>query len=565
MIRSKQLQHKHLVLVVDDYEINRDALGVILEDDYEILYAENGREALALMRQYADTLSIVLLDLMMPVMTGFEVLQTVQEDPQLSEIPVIVLTSEKNAELQALQLGAADFITKPFELTEIILARIERIIELSEGRQLISAAERDKLTGLYSRNFFFEYANRLFQYHPELRMDAVVFNVEQFHSVNALHGREFGNRVLQCIGDELQAFLAEQPGIAGRSEADRFGLYCTGQADYVALLRRLQARIDSLSPTASIQLRMGVKPWEAETEPVVLFDCAQTACNMARGNYKNPIRVYDEALHRQEMRNRRLVNDLRHAVEEGQLEVYYQPKYDIQCVPPRLSSAEALIRWEHPELGKISPGVFIPLFESNGMIGIIDHFVWREAARQIARWRERYGITLPVSVNLSRAEAFDPTVSAQLTQLVAENGLQPRDLRLEITESAFADNARQMLPMISELRALGFAIEMDDFGTGYSSLNMLSDLPFDVLKMDMSFIRNLESNEIDRRLVRLILDLAKNLDVKVVVEGIETEGQLAILREGGCRIGQGYFFSPPLPPEKFAALLEKSLAEERRI
>ncbi len=141
------------------------------------------------MREHREELSIVLLDLIMPVMNGFEVLETVQNDELLSRIPIIVLTAEKSAELQALQMGASDFITKPFDMPEIILARVARIIELCEGRQLISAAEHDHLTGLYSRDFFFEYANRLYQYHPELRMDAVVMNIEQFHSLNALNAR----------------------------------------------------------------------------------------------------------------------------------------------------------------------------------------------------------------------------------------------------------------------------------------------------------------------------------------------------------------------------------------
>ena len=167
MIRSNQIQRPQLVLVVDDQEINRDVLGSILEDDYEVVYAENGRDALDVMRERADELSIVLLDLMMPVMNGFEVLKVWQGDERLRRVPVIVLTAEKSAELQALQMGASDFITKPFEATEIILARVNRIIELSEGRQLISAAEHDRLTGLYTRNFFFEYANRIFQYHPD--------------------------------------------------------------------------------------------------------------------------------------------------------------------------------------------------------------------------------------------------------------------------------------------------------------------------------------------------------------------------------------------------------------
>ena len=563
MIKAKQMQRPQLILVVDDQEINRDALGIILEESYEILYAENGEQALSLMREHADELSLVLLDLMMPVMSGFEVLEAARGDEQLTHIPIIVLTAEKSAELQALQMGAADFITKPFDMPEVIQARVGRIIELSEGRKLISAAEHDKLTMLYSRNFFFEYANRLYHYHPELKLDAIVMNIEQFHSINALNGREFGDDVLRIIGNEIRAFLAETTGIASRFEADRFAIYCEHQDDYHALLDRFQTKVNSISPKVNIHLRMGVKPWRADVEPILLFDRARAACNMVRGDYQNPLMVYDEDMRMRELLNQRLLNDLRPAVEARQLTVFYQPKYDIQCDPPRLASAEALIRWKHPELGMISPGEFVPLFEGNGLIGIVDSYVWREAAAQIAHWREKYGITLPVSVNLSRSDVFDPTLIDRLVELVRVNGLDFQNLKLEVTESAYTDNARQVLDVIARLREIGFEIEMDDFGSGYSSLNMLSDMPLDVLKMDMKFIRNIENSETDRRLVTLILDIARYLKVNVVAEGVETEGQLDILRAGGCHLVQGYYFSRPLPPQDFEKLIERELSIER--
>ena len=563
MIQSKQIQRPQMVLVVDDQEINRDSLGASLEEYYEVIYAENGKEGLELMREHSGELSIVLLDLIMPVMNGFEVLETVQNDEFLSRIPIIVLTAEKSAELQALQLGASDFITKPFDMPEIILARVARIIELCEGRQLISAAEHDRLTGLYSRNFFFEYANRLYRYHPELQMDAVVLNIEQFHSINAMNGREFGDEVLRVFGAEISAFLGGTEGIASRFEADRFDIYCVNQPDYRALLDRLQNRVNLISSKVNIHLRMGVKPWREGVDPVLLFDRARTACNMVRGDYQNPLMIYDEEMRLREMRNQRLLNDLHLAVQERQFQVVYQPKYDIQCDPPRLASAEALIRWDHPELGFISPGDFVPLFEGNGLIGVVDSFVWREAAAQVARWKEKYNFILPVSVNLSRSDVFDPTLIERLADLIESNGLDYRNIKLEVTESAYTDDAKHVLDVIGRLRELGFEIEMDDFGSGYSSLNMLSDMPIDVLKMDMKFIRNIETSETDRRLVTLILDIAKYLKVSVVAEGVETEGQLKLLRDASCDIVQGFYFSRPLPPDKFEALIRREIEIER--
>ncbi len=563
MIESKRIQRTHHVLVVDDFEINRDALGCILEDDYKVSYAENGKEAIDLMKEHEANLSIVLLDLMMPVMTGFEVLEYVQTDDVLKHIPIIVLTADKSAELRALQMGAADFITKPFDVPEIILARVSRIIELSDGRQLISSAEHDRLTKLYSRSFFPEYTSRLFRYHPELHMDAVVVDIEQFHSINDLNGREFGDEVLRLIGQEIWAFLAESEGIACRYEADRFDVYCLHQDDYQALLDRFQERANSISPNVTIHMRMGVMPWQEGVDPIVLFDRARAACNMARGNYQNPLLVYNEDMRMRELLNQRLINDLRTATEERQFKVYYQPKYDIQTNPPRLVSAEALVRWEHPELGMINPGDFVPLFEENGLISIVDDFVWQEAAKQVAKWKDMFGFTLPASVNLSRADMLDPALVDRLVRLMEENGLQRHDLKLEVTESACADNDRHVISVIKRLQELGFEIEMDDFGSGYSSLNMLSEMPIDVLKMDMKFVRHIEENETDLRLVKLILDIARYLKLAVVAEGVETQGQLTLLRELKCDVVQGYYFSRPLPVDEFEALVNSNIKDER--
>ena len=563
MINSKQIQRPQMILVVDDQEINRDLLCDILEENYELIYAENGKEALEQMRANIDELSIVLLDLRMPVMNGMEVLEIVRNDEQLRRIPIIVLTADKNAELQALQMGASDFITKPFDMREVIQARVSRIIELSEGRQLISAAEHDELTMLYNRNFFLEYANRLFHYHPEMHLDAIVINIEQFHSINALNGREFGNNVLRILGNEIRSFLAETDGIASRIDGDRFDLYCVTNGDYQAILDRFQKKVSRYSNSANIRLRMGVRPWKEKVDPQILFDQARAACNMVRGNYQNSLMIYDEDLRMKEMLKQRLLNDLQTAVDERQFRVLYQPKYDVQADPPRLTSAEALIRWQHPDLGMISPGDFIPLFEGNGLICMVDNYVWKEAARQISRWKEKYGFSMPVSVNLSRADVFTAGLVEKLTELVKANGLNFGDLKLEVTESAYTDNAHRVLEVVSHLRQMGFEIEMDDFGSGYSSLNMLSDMPIDVLKMDMKFVRNIENSETDFRLVELILDIAKYLNLTVVAEGVETKGQLELLQNAGCNIVQGYYFSRPLPPEEFEKLIQREIAIER--
>ncbi len=426
-----------------------------------------------------------------------------------------------------------------------------------ERQQLISATESDELTGLFSRGFFYEYARRLIKNNPDLKTDAIVLNIEQFHLVNELNGRAYGDSVLKSLGEEIQAFLDETTGIASRIEADRFDIICKQVENYQGLLDRFQGRLNEVSRTASIRLRMGVMPWQEGMEPDQAFDRAWSACNMVRGSNRH-LMVYNEEIRARANYSQRLLNDLRRAVEQREFKVFYQPKYDIQSEPPRLASAEALVRWQHPELGLVPPNDFIPLFEGNGQISVVDNYVWAETAKQIAAWKEKFGVVLPVSVNLSRVDMFDPKLEEILDGLVDGNGLTCKDLKLEVTESACTDNAEELLKVMNHLRAKGYEIEMDDFGSGYSSLNMLSSMPVDVLKMDRGFIKNIEHSAQDFRLVELILDIAKNLKMPVIAEGVETENQLTMLKNAGCDFVQGYYFSRPVPPEEFEKFIAKN-------
>ena len=434
----------------------------------------------------------------------------------------------------------------------VIFALLMRSMHAEKrARALISATETDDLTGLYNRKYFFQYADRLYREHPDQKMDAFVLNIEQFHSVNALSGRGFGDQVLCELGSGIQEVARELGGIGGRFEADRFDLYCRHSDQYEAIFERLQARLDAIASNASLRLRMGVMPWQAGLEPVQLFDRARTACSMARGHYKNHLIVFDDGVSKREMYEQRLLNDLRGALEKYEFDVYYQPKFDIQSDPPRLVSAEALIRWNHPKLGMIPPGDFITLFERNGTIGEVDKYVWAQAARQVARWREEYGVTVPVSINLSRVDVFDPTLEDTLDEILKYNDLDHDELKLEVTESAYTENAEQVIQVVQRLHAKGYRIEMDDFGIGYSSLNMLSSMPIDVLKMDRAFIMNIEHEQKDIQMVALIIGIARNLKIPVIAEGVETEAQLRLLRDLGCDLVQGFYFSRPLHSKDF--------------
>ncbi|MBQ9155822.1 MAG: EAL domain-containing protein, partial [Eubacterium sp.] len=215
------------------------------------------------------------------------------------------------------------------------------------------------------------------------------------------------------------------------------------------------------------------------------------------------------------------------------------------------ASAEALVRWIHPKLGMISPGVFIPLFEENGLIQKLDHYVWRETAAQIRTWKDQLHYSVPVSVNVSRIDMYDPNLADTLQKILADYELTGEDLLLEVTESAYTQDSRQIIETVENLRGLGFRIEMDDFGTGYSSLNMISELPIDSLKLDMKFIRSAFAEGGNTHMLEVIIGLADYLSVPVIAEGVETEEQLHALKDLGCDLVQGYFFSKPVPAGEF--------------
>lgn len=557
-IRRKKVAEdiKHLVLVVDDEQINRELLGYILSSDFDVIYACDGMEAMQKIHEHQSMLSLVLLDLKMPVMDGFAVLARMREEQLLSRIPVIVLTSEKQAEVKSLRAGAVDFITKPYDLPEVILARVQRNIDLAEDSKIIQATEYDGLTGLYMREYFHQYAAQLDQYHAELPMDALTLNINHFHLINELNGKEYGDKVLRQIGDDLRAVLQNVRGLASRTTADNFYIYCEHRDSYEELMNQLQAGISDLLHSDRISLRLGVYPNVDKTVDVERrFDRAQLACNTIRGNYTQSIAYYDQALYEKEIFSEHLIEDIDEAIEKKHLKVYYQPKYGIQGSRPVLQSAEALIRWIHPTIGMISPGMFIPLFEENGLIRKLDRFVWREAAAQIAAWKEKFGRIIPVSVNVSRIDIYDPSLPEEFSALMKDHLLAPADYLLEITESAYSEESDQLISSVEKLRSLGFKVEMDDFGSGYSSLNTLSILPIDVLKLDMGFVKEVDTDPRKHRLVEIIMEIAKYLAVPMIAEGVETAPQLESLRALGCDIVQGYYFSRPLPPEEFEKLI----------
>ena len=559
------LNLKRHILIVEDEHINQMILGTMLGDVYDILYASNGNEALEKVKIHKDDLAIVLLDLQMPKMTGMEVLKVMKEEEELKSIPVIVMTADQSAEVDCLKIGAIDFIPKPYPSPEITLARVNRCIELSEKRNIIQSTERDSLTNLLNLDYFLRYVRMYDQHYHEKEMDAIVLDVNHFHLLNERYGKQYGDSVLARIGKRIRQISREVGGVCCRRGADTFLIYCPHREDYENILDKAsEGLVDEDVSQNRVRLRMGVysqvdKSLQIERR----FDYAKTAANKVKSGYRKAVGIYDIKMHEAELYRERLLEDFKPSLESNRFKVYFQPKYDIRPDKPVLASAEALVRWDHPELGMISPGVFIPLLEDNGLILDLDQFVWREAAARIRDWKDRFGFSVPVSVNVSRIDMLTPNLKSIFKEILDENNLTPNDLMLEITESAYTGDSDQVISTAKELRGMGmgFRIEMDDFGTGYSSLGMLSHLPIDALKLDMSFIRSAFGENRDVRMIELIIDIADYLHVPVVAEGVETQEQYLVLKAMGCEYVQGYYFSKPVPPEDF----DRFLAERAEI
>ncbi len=559
IVDEREKSIRRTVLIVDDEEINREILGFMVGGEYDVIYAENGRVALEIINEKRNVLSLILLDLLMPEIDGYEVLKTLKRDPALKRIPVIVLTSEKNAEVESLKLGAVDFIPKPYDIPDVILARISRSIELAEDRYILNSTETDPLTGLYIKEFFFIHADRYKRFVSDGKTDAIVVNVNKLHLINELKGRACGDAVLVGIASKIKDLAKEAGGLACRFAGDCFYIYADSQSDetYSEWTDELAAAANAITHDLRLTVRIGIYRSDDENEIIEqIFDRATIACNSIR-QHGVKFAVYDGKMREKEVYGERLLADFPNALSEKQFKVYYQPKYAVKGEKPKICSAEALVRWIHPELGFISPAAFIPLLENNGLISELDKYVWKTAAEFVGRTKRERGVAVPVSVNVSRVDLYISDLPELLAKTAEESGIESKELYLEITESAYSENSDRIIEVVGQLREKGFIIEMDDFGSGYSSLNTLADLPIDVLKLDMRFIRNICEREKDHMLVKLMIDAAKVMEIPTVAEGVETEEQLELLKADGCDIVQGYYFSKPLPEEAYVELLKR--------
>ncbi|MEA4971600.1 MAG: EAL domain-containing protein [Candidatus Metalachnospira sp.] len=547
------------ILIVDDQPINRQILCKLLCAEYDTISASNGKEALDILHKEKLGISAILLDIVMPILDGYSVLAELKKDEVLCNIPVIVATQKygDKSEEKALSLGASDFVTKPYK-PEIIRHRLRNLINMHEARETVDIVEKDILTGLLNKEAFYHKASEIILQNPKTDYDIIALDVERFKLINDTYGIHEGDKLLKYIAGKINKISETEDCLCARTNADKFIVLMKRTTNCTQ--KTISDAINNISDyplSMKIHIKFGIYEIDDRSIPVTsMCDRAILAANEAKGQYGKSYTYYDDSIRKRLVIEQRITDEMNTALVENQFKVFLQPKYDL--VTENISGAEALVRWIHPEWGFMSPAQFIPIFERNGFITELDIFVWDKTCEIIAEWINKANKWVPVSVNVSRKDIYNENLPEILINIVKKHGLQPKNLHLEITETAYTEDSQQLIDVVTKLKELGFTIEMDDFGSGYSSLNMLSELPIDILKLDMNFIQTKNKQNRTKNIMSFIIGLAKWLNLFVVAEGVETKEQVDVLKKLNCNYVQGYYFARPMKASEFTEMLLNS-------
>lgn len=556
--KATEFQFNHVgkkVLIVENGDTNRQLLYEILSVQYEVLQAANGQEALKILDESYVDIAVVLTDLQMPCMDGYELIRQMKRIRQYSRIPIIVTTginiddqaSVNAIEVNCFDLGASDFLVKPYN-ADIVLNRVKSIIRLRESTTMLTTMEKDSLTGLYEKDFFFRKVEQYLKDYPDEDYVMWACDIQGLKIINEKYGFEMGDEVIKYLATGKKPF----DGIIfqGRIEGDKFAALVlkTTLPKIYEITKLPDMGLDF--PVQNVVVKHGLYHIRRKTSlrPQGMYDRALLAIQKIKNNYEVFLAEYDDVLRKELLVQRQVAENAQQALAEHQFVVYYQPKFDLHS--NRTNGAEALIRWIHPELGFMNPGVFIPLFEQNGFICKLDYYVWEEVCKTLKSWEEQGLRIVPVSVNVSRRDFEDELLAEKVIKLLDKYGVAHENFHVEVTESAYSDNPQRISETIRKFHENGFVVELDDFGTGYSSMTALSDLDLDVMKLDMSLIRN-DDPKSDKSVLEFSMQLAKMMQLKTVAEGVETEAQVERISSLGGDYIQGYYYSRPLTVEQF--------------
>lgn len=569
---SMQALRDARVMIVDDEPIMMDVVQAFLEDAGYSNFLTTDDSTTALDMMLKERPDVLLLDLIMPGKSGFELLAEIRSEPTLRYMPVIVLTaaSDSDTKLQALELGATDFLAKPVDPSELNL-RIRNALAFKAYQDQL--AYNDALTGLPNRQLFLErlsWTLRLARRHNK-QCALLQIGLDRFKQINDTLGHETGDEVLKAVSKRLAATLRESDTLSmlddredaislSRLAGDEFMVLVSEikhPEDASIIARRLLETMKSplmlngheLFITISVGIVLFPQDGQQGTDLLTNVDLAM---GQAKLHGRNTYAFYSPETNARSFERLTLETALRKAMERNELVLHYQPK--VETATGRIIGAEALLRWNHKELGAVSPARFIPLAEETGLILPLGEMVLRQACQDAVKWQQG-GCNLPVSVNVSSLQFRRGDMPAIIQSVLQSSGLQAGNLIIELTESLLMENAKANIDMLRAIKLLGVRLSMDDFGTGYSSLSYLKRFPLDELKIDQVFVRDLPDDPGNAAIVGSVISMARGLGLTVTAEGVETPAQMNFLKMHGCDQFQGYLFSRPLPLNEFTALL----------
>ena len=561
------------IMMVDDESITMEVVQTFLEDAgyCRFLLVEDSTKAMAQLREHRP--DVLLLDVVMPEVSGFDILKMLRSEEEFKHLPVIILTSSSDAatKLEALDLGATDFLSKPVDSSELSLRVRNTLAAKAYQDQL---AYYDVLTNLPNRRLFHDRANwaidKARRDGRRVAMLHVVF--DNFKRVADAFGPSTGDEILKQVTQRLVAHVRSTDTMSfdstgGRASAELFRL---GSADFSVLLPEVDG-LSSASVVARRMLQAMSEPLDADGTEVYLTPSigiagfpddgdntatlvkhAVGASSQAMAQGGGRLQFFSAELNEAALERLRIEADLRKALENGEFNLAYQPK--ISVATGKVVGAEALIRWRREDGTVVSPDRFIPVAEETGLILPIGEWVMREACRQIKSWRDQ-GIDLNLAINVSAKQFFHADIVGIAQSAMAESEVNPSSLMLEMTESLLMEHAESAIEIMHQLHDLGLSISIDDFGTGYSSLSYLKLFPMDEVKIDQSFLVDAVTSRQDQALVYVVTYLAHEFGFEVCAEGVENEAQLDLLRKIRCDKYQGYHFSRPLRPDEIAEMI----------
>jgi len=570
---------KASVLIIDDDEQIRSLLVTVLGGNYRCRTAGSAEEALTALGDAA--FDLVISDIDMRGMSGLELVPHVHS--MSPDTVVLMISGDQDIEtaIEAMRAGAFDYITKPLDLRHVEAA-VERALDhcrlLREKRRYKEQLERlltqriaevdrlayyDTITDLPNRTLF---EDRLTQAVSIARsadqtLGVLFISVDQFKKVNDTLGHGPGDGLLREFAERLKSCISETDTVArfGNDEFAVLQTHIEGTKDVVETIGSLSQVLkfsfdlngQELFATASVGVSLF--PLDGQDSQTLLKN-AGAALYKAKTSGGANYQFYTADMHAMASRRLALETNLRRAIHNEEFLIHYQPRVSVDSL--EITGVEALVRWQHPQLGLISPAEFIPLAEDTGLIVPIGEWVLRNACLQNKRWQDQGFAPIHMAVNISARQFHEQDVIETVIRTLDETGLAPEYLELELTESSIMKNADLAADVLIRLKRMGINISIDDFGTGYSSLASLKRLPIDALKIDQSFVRDATTDPDDAALVMAIITLAHNLRLKVIAEGVETEEQLRFLHLLRCDEIQGFLFSKPLPVEALVSLFE---------